>query len=73
MNTLFRRSMALVLVCALSGCAMVSPELKPDVPVAGARRWVEAMKKLGMTPVELQGLLNDVGDGRLDPASPAAA
>ena len=45
MNTLFRRSMALVLVCALSGCAMVSPELKPDVPVAGT--WNEAVPANG--------------------------
>ena len=45
MNTLFRRSMALVLVCALSGCAMVSPELKPDVPVAGM--WNEAVPATG--------------------------
>src|ERR1700675_151115 len=45
MNTLFRRSMALALVCALSGCAMVSPELKPDVPVAGT--WNEAVPANG--------------------------
>ena len=45
MNTLFRRSMALVLVCSLSGCAMVSPELKPDVPVAGT--WNEAVPSNG--------------------------
>ncbi len=30
-----RRSLALVVACALSGCAIVSPQLKPDVPVAG--------------------------------------
>ena len=40
MKTLLRRSMALVLVSSLSGCAIVSPQLKPDVPVAGA--WNEA-------------------------------
>jgi len=45
MNTLFRRSMALALVCSLSGCAMVSPELKPDVPVAGT--WNEAVPANG--------------------------
>ena len=45
MNTRFRRSMALALVCALSGCAMVSPELKPDVPVAGT--WNEAVPPNG--------------------------
>src|SRR5262245_169869 len=35
MTDVFRRSVALVLVVCLSGCAMVSPQLKPDVPVAG--------------------------------------
>jgi outer membrane protein, multidrug efflux system len=40
MKTLFRRVMAVALVCSLSGCAIVSPQLKPDVPVAGA--WNEA-------------------------------
>ena len=32
----FRRCVALTLVVCLSGCAMTSPMLKPDVPVAGA-------------------------------------
>jgi NodT family efflux transporter outer membrane factor (OMF) lipoprotein len=36
MKNVFRRSVALTLVVCLSGCAMVSPQLKPDVPVAGA-------------------------------------
>jgi NodT family efflux transporter outer membrane factor (OMF) lipoprotein len=40
MNTLFRRVTAVALVGSLSGCAIVSPQLKPDVPVAGA--WNEA-------------------------------
>lgn len=36
MNIWVRRSLALVVACSLSGCAMVSPQLKPDVSVAGA-------------------------------------
>jgi len=40
MNDAFRRGVALTLVVCLSGCAMTSPMLKPDVPVAGA--WNEA-------------------------------
>jgi NodT family efflux transporter outer membrane factor (OMF) lipoprotein len=35
MNTVLRRSMAVVLALSLTGCAIVSPQLKPDVPVAG--------------------------------------
>ena len=45
MNTLFTRSIALVLGCSLSGCAMVAPELKPDVPVAAS--WNEAAPSNG--------------------------
>ena len=40
MNTMLRRSMAVVLALSLSGCAIVSPMLKPEVPVAGT--WNEA-------------------------------
>ena len=40
MNTWVRRSVALVVACSLSGCAMVSPQLTPDVQVAGT--WNEA-------------------------------
>jgi len=40
MKNVFRRSTAIALVCCLSGCAITSPELKPDVPVPGA--WNEA-------------------------------
>src|SRR5262245_26500521 len=40
MRDAFRRGVALTLVVCLSGCAMVSPQLKPDVSVAGA--WNEA-------------------------------
>jgi multidrug efflux system outer membrane protein len=36
MNIWVRRSLALMVACSLSGCAMVSPQLKPDVSVAGA-------------------------------------
>ena len=36
MNTPFRSLIAVTLVCSLTGCAIVSPELAPDVPVAGA-------------------------------------
>jgi len=36
MKNAFRRLTALALVCCLSGCAITSPELKPDVPVPGA-------------------------------------
>jgi len=35
MKTWVRRSMALVVACSLSGCAIVSPQLKPEVEVAG--------------------------------------
>jgi outer membrane protein, multidrug efflux system len=40
MKTWVRRSMALVVVCSLSGCAIVSPQLTPQVEVAGT--WNEA-------------------------------
>lgn len=40
MKSVFQRSMAVVLAVSLTGCAIVSPQLKPDVPVAGA--WNEA-------------------------------
>ena len=36
MNTPFRSLIAAALACSLTGCAIVSPELAPDVPVAGA-------------------------------------
>ena len=74
MNTLFRRSMALALVCSLSGCAMVSPELKPDVPVAGT--WNEAVPAngAGVSPTwwtsfgaaELQSLVAEALEGSPD-------
>jgi len=35
MKNVLRRSMALALVCSLSGCAIVSPQLTPNVEVAG--------------------------------------
>jgi len=40
MNIWVRRSLALVVACALSGCAIVSPQLTPQVEVAGT--WNEA-------------------------------
>jgi outer membrane protein, multidrug efflux system len=40
MNKWVQRSIALVVACSLSGCAIVSPQLTPDVPVAGT--WNEA-------------------------------
>ncbi len=40
MKALFRRVVAVALVASLSGCAIVSPQLKPDVPVAGG--WNES-------------------------------
>ena len=40
MNNVLRRSMAIALALSLTGCAIVSPRLKPDVPVAGT--WNEA-------------------------------
>jgi outer membrane protein, multidrug efflux system len=40
MNNVCQRCIAIALVCCLSGCAIVSPQLQPDVPVAGA--WNEA-------------------------------
>ena len=40
MNNVLRRSMAIALTLSLTGCAIVSPQLKPDVPVAGT--WNEA-------------------------------
>jgi multidrug efflux system outer membrane protein len=40
MRNVLRRSMAIALALSLSGCAIVSPQLKPDVPVAGT--WNEA-------------------------------
>ncbi|HXJ78806.1 MAG TPA: efflux transporter outer membrane subunit [Candidatus Methylomirabilis sp.] len=40
MKNMFRRSLAIALVCCLSGCALTSPMLEPDVPVPAA--WNEA-------------------------------
>ncbi len=40
LKNVLRRSVALTMVVCLSGCAIVSPQLKPDVPVAGA--WNES-------------------------------
>ena len=40
MNTWAQRSIALLVACSLSGCAMVSPRLEPEVPVPGT--WNEA-------------------------------
>ena len=40
MTNVFQRSMAVVLAVSLTGCAIVSPQLKPEVPVAGM--WNEA-------------------------------
>lgn len=40
MNNVWRRSMAIAVAVSLSGCAMTSPQLKPQVPVAGT--WNEA-------------------------------
>jgi outer membrane protein, multidrug efflux system len=40
MKISFRSVMAMTLVVSLSGCAIVSPRLEPDVPVAGA--WNES-------------------------------
>src|SRR5215470_12198360 len=40
MNKWVQRSIAVLLVGSLSGCAIVSPQLTPDVPVAGT--WNEA-------------------------------
>ena len=40
MNNVLRRSMAIALALSLTGCAITSPRLKPDVPVAGT--WNEA-------------------------------
>jgi hypothetical protein len=40
MSNVLRRCVAMALVVCVSGCAMVSPQLKPDVRVAGT--WNEA-------------------------------
>ena len=40
MKNVLRQSMAIALALCLTGCAIVSPQLKPDVPVAGT--WNEA-------------------------------
>jgi multidrug efflux system outer membrane protein len=40
MKNVFRSSMAIALALSLTGCAIVSPQLKPAVPVAGT--WNEA-------------------------------
>jgi len=40
MKTIFRRVMGVALVASLSGCAIVSPQIEPQVPVAGS--WNES-------------------------------
>ena len=74
MKNVFRRSMALALVFSLSGCAIVSPRLQPEVPVAGT--WNEATptdasaasptwwKSFGST--ELQSLVDEALAGSPD-------
>ena len=74
MNNVFRQSVAVVLALSLTGCAIVSPKLKPDVPVAGA--WNEAAPASAavVSPtwwrsfesVELSSLVDEALDGSPD-------
>lgn len=74
MNNAFRRVVAVAVVCSLTGCAIVSPQLKPDVPVATA--WNEAAPAGAATvsptwwdsfgSAELQGLVGEALAGSPD-------
>jgi multidrug efflux system outer membrane protein len=74
MKNVFRTSVAVALVCCLSGCAIVSPQLKPDVPVAGT--WNEATPAdaaagsptwwKGFGSTELQSLIDEALAGSPD-------
>ena len=75
MNTLFRRSMALALVCALSGCAIVSPAAEAgraggrDVERGRAGEWPRASRRPGgraSAPPELQSLVAEALAGSPD-------
>ena len=74
MTTLFRRAMAIALVCSLSGCAIVSPQLKPDMPVAGAWNEAAPADAAGVSPTwwtsfgspELQSLVDEALAGSPD-------
>jgi NodT family efflux transporter outer membrane factor (OMF) lipoprotein len=50
MNTFCRRTVAIALACCLSGCAIMSPELHPDVPVAGTWSEVVPANAPGISP-----------------------
>jgi outer membrane protein, multidrug efflux system len=74
MKNVCRRSLAVALVCSLSGCAIVSPQLKPDVPVAGTWNEAPAADAAAVSPTwwtsfgsaELQSLVDQALAGSPD-------
>ena len=50
MKTLMRRSLVLVLVCSLSGCAIVSPQLTPQVDIAATWNESTSAGAVGVSP-----------------------
>ena len=74
MNRLFQQVMAIALVCTVSGCAIVSPQLKPDVPVAGGWNESAPANAPGVSPTwwtgfgsaELQSLVDQALAGSPD-------
>ena len=50
MKILFPRVVALTLAVSLSGCAIVSPRLEPEVPVAGSWNESAPADAVGVTP-----------------------
>src|SRR5215831_13586241 len=66
MRTLFERTLSIALVGCLAGCATVSPELKPTVPIAGTWNEAAPTDAVGVSPTwwasfgsaELQSLVD---------------
>ncbi len=77
MNTVLKRSMAVVLALSLTGCAIVSPTLKPDVPVASTWNEAAPANAAAVSPTwwesfgsaELQSLIAEALRGSPDLAS----
>jgi NodT family efflux transporter outer membrane factor (OMF) lipoprotein len=68
MNNVFRRSMAIALVFCLSGCAIVSPQLKPEVPVAGTWNEAAPANSAGVSPTWWKGFGSDELQSLVDEA-----
>jgi outer membrane protein, multidrug efflux system len=74
MNDVFRKSMVIALVCSLSGCAIVSPRIEPNVPVGAAWNETTPPDAAAVSPTwwksfgtaELQSLIDEALAGSPD-------